>query len=82
MKLMMEENVGNTVSFIERAIDLQKEMKDNQYACSLISQIARKHILYHKNIEFRQIDKLVSANILSAKSKVPILMEKGSKDKS
>ncbi len=80
MKLMMAENAGNSNDFINYAIDLQKEFEKNYYAKSLIAQIARKHILYHQNINYKLIDKLISANIFSEKSRSYLLIERGSKD--
>lgn len=80
MELMMEENAGNTTEFISRAIALHKEIGDNPYARVLISQIARKHIIYNGSIDHRNIDRLISERILSKDSKSVILLEKGSKE--
>ncbi len=80
MELMMEENAGNTSEFITRAITLHKEIGEKPYARVLISQIARKHIIYNGNIDHRSIDRLISERILSKDSKGVILLERGSKD--
>ena len=81
MELMMEENVGNTSIFVEKAIDLAKEMKRNPYCSMLISLIARKHIMYTSGIDHRNIDKLLSGNVLSSKSKPTLLISQGKKEK-
>ncbi len=80
MKLMMDENAGNTEEFIKNAIALRKEFNNNPYAQTLIAQIARKHIMYHQNIDYRTIDKLVSGKVFSEKSKSTLLIERGTKD--
>lgn len=82
LKLMMEENTDNTSEFIERAIELREEMSNNPFAIHLICQICRKHIMYHKNIDHRQIDRLISGKVLSSKNKAALLVERGSKDNS
>lgn len=80
MKLMMEENEGNTEAFINSAIELRKEFEKNQYARTLIAQIARKHIMYHQNVDYRAIDRLISGKVFSEKSKATLLLERGAKD--
>ena len=82
MLLMMEENVGNTPEFVSRAITLRKELDSYPYARTLIAQIARKHIIYAANIDHRQIDRLVSGNVLSPVSKRTLLLDQGKKNKS
>ena len=80
MKLMMDENAGNTEAFISSAIELSKEFEKNQYARTLIAQIARKHIMFHQSVDYRTIDRLISGNVFSAKSKPSLLLERGAKD--
>ena len=77
MKLMMEENVGNTDVFIDKAIEAMKDFDANPYARMLVSQIARKHIIHTSSIDHRQIDKLISGDVLSAKSKPQLLLSQG-----
>lgn len=81
MELMMEENVGNTDVFIEKAIALSKEMERKPYARMLISQIARKHIVYTSSVDHRQIDKLLSGKVLSEKSRPNLLLTRGKEEK-
>lgn len=81
MELMMEENVGNTDVFVEKAIALSKEMERKPYAQMLISQIARKHIVYTSSVDHRQIDKLLSGKVLSEKSKPSLLLSRGKEDR-
>lgn len=82
MLLMMEENVGNTPEFVSRAITLRKEFNNCPYARTLIAQIARKHIIYTGNIDYRQIDRLLSGNVISSDSKTTLLLEQGKNSKS
>lgn len=82
LKLMMEENTDNTSVFIGKAIELREQFNNNPYAIHLIAQISRKHIMYHKNIDHRQIDQLISGKVLSNKSKATFLIDKGTKDNS
>lgn len=77
MLLMMEENVGNTSEFVSRAITLRKELDSCPYARMLIAQIARKHIIYTENIDYMQIDKLLSGKVMSSDSKTMLLLVKG-----
>ena len=77
----MEENVGNTDVFVEKAIALSKEMERKPYAQMLISQIARKHIVYTSSVDHRQIDKLLSGKVLSEKSKPSLLLSRGKEDR-
>ena len=81
MKLMMEENVGNTDVFIDKAIKAMEDFDANPYARMLVSQIARKHIMHTSSIDHRQIDKLISGKVLSSKSKPQLLLSQG-KEKS
>lgn len=81
MQLMMEENAGNTPEFISCAIALREELSAVPYAKTLIAQIARKHILYTPNIDYREIDKLVSGHIITPKGKKTFIIEQGSKAK-
>lgn len=79
LELMMEENAGNSELFVSKTIELRKEFENNSYASALVSQIARKHIIYHPNIDHKLIDKLISGKIFSEKSKSLLLLEKGKK---
>ncbi len=81
MQLMMEENVGNTEEFVSKAISLHDDLEKNPYAKMLIAKIARKHILYSSYINHRQIDRLISGNIISPKGKKMLIAEQGSKVK-
>jgi hypothetical protein len=80
MKLMMEENVGNTDVFIDRAIDAMESFDGNPYARMIVSQIARKHLIHTTNVDHRQIDKLISGKVLSSKSKSQLLLSQGKKE--
>ena len=77
LELMMEENAGNTPEFVQRAIQLREEL-DDVFARALIAQIARKHIIYNANIDHREIDRLLSKQVLSPDSKPNLLLSKGS----
>lgn len=81
MQLMMEENTGDTSTFITKAIQLKKQFTDNHFGIMLIAQIARKHIIYSDNIDYKQIDKLVSNGIFSPTGKKNLLLEQGVKKK-
>lgn len=81
MQLMMEENAGNTDEFISRAISLRKELDKNAYAKTLISQIAKVHIIYSSRIDHRQIDRLISGKIIAPQGKKTLLLEQGKKAK-
>ena len=74
---MMEENVGDTSVFVQKAISSCEDLKDNLYARMLIAQIARKHIIYTGSISHREVDKLLSGKVLSAESKPKLLLTKG-----
>ena len=80
-ELMMEENVGNTTEFVNRAISLRKELDDSLFARMLIAQIARKHLIYTSNVDHRDMDRLLSGNVLSAGNKASLLISKGIKSK-
>ena len=73
--LMMTENMGNTATFVTRALSLNESYKGNPFIQSLIKQIACKHIYYTYKIDYRQIDRLVSGNILSAKGSKAMLVQ-------
>ena len=77
LQLMMEENVGNTSEFVSRAVRLRKEIERIPYAQILVARIARKHIMYTGSIDHRQIDVLLSENVLSKKGKPSLLIGKG-----
>lgn len=78
MRLMMNENAGNTVDFVSKAVKLKDDLKNNSFAGMLISQIARKHMIYSDRIDYKQLDKLVSSGIFSPKGKKSLLLEQGS----
>ena len=77
MLLMMEENIGNTQEFVTKAISLRKDLGKDYYARTLISQIARKHILYKERVDHRQIDRLISGKVISTDNKTQLLLEQG-----
>lgn len=77
LRLMMEENTGNTQEFVTKAIELRKELDALPYAKALIAQIARKHIIYTSSIDHREIDKLLSGKVLAATTKPALLLSKG-----
>ena len=79
LELMMEENADDSDLFVSKAIELRKEFKNNSYASALISQIARKHVIYHSNINHKLIDRLISGKIFSENSKSSLLLERGQK---
>lgn len=82
MQLIMEENVCNTPEFVSKAISLRKQLENDPYAIMLIAQIARKHIMYTANIDYRQIDRLLSGKVISLDSKATLLIEQGKNSKS
>lgn len=82
MQLMMEENVGNSPEFVSKAILLRKQLENDPYAIMLIAQIARKHIIYTENLDYRQIDKLLSGKVISPESKKTLLIEQSKNSKS
>lgn len=82
LRLMMEENTGNTSEFVSKAVFLRKQLDNSPYAKMLIAQIARKHIIYTSNIDHRQIDKLLSGNVISPNNKANLLLEQGKKSNS
>ncbi len=82
MLLMMEENVGITSEFVSKAIALRKELDDCYYAKTLISQIARKHVILTDNIDHRQVDRLVSGKVISTSGKATLLLKQGKKGRS
>ena len=65
LRLMMQENVGDTSVFVQNAIALQREIGNDPYAKMLIGRIAYKHIIYQENIDSREISRLISGNIFS-----------------
>ena len=81
LRLMMEENVGNTAEFVQRAIALRKEVHDDHYARMLVAQIARKHIIYSGNIDHREVNKLLSGGVLATETKPSLLLAKGTGNK-
>lgn len=82
MQLLMEENAGNTPTFVNKAVQLREELESIPYARLLIALIARKHIIYTGDIDHRQIDKLQSGGVLSRRSKSSLLLDKGKMEKS
>ncbi len=81
MKLMMEENSNDSNEFVSKAISLFKENhgQNDMFVKSLISLITRKHIMY-SDVDRRQVDKLISAKVLSSKSKKELLLSRGKKE--
>ncbi len=79
MQLMMQENVGNTEEFVNKAVSLWSDLVESPYAKTLIAKIAWKHLVYNADIDHRQIDKLVSGRILSEKGKKRAFFEQGTK---
>ena len=69
--------MNDTSEFVQRAITLRKELLESPFAKMLVSQIARKHIIYNGNIDHREIDKLLSGDVLAAESKPTLLLSKG-----
>lgn len=82
MQLMMEENVGNSPEFVSKAILLRKQLANDPYATMLIAQIARKHIIYTENMDYRLVDKLLSGKVISPESKKTLLIEQSKNSKS
>lgn len=76
-ELMLEENTGNTSEFVQRAIALRKDLNESQMSVTLISQIARKHIIYNGNINHRELDRLLSGKVLLGKTKPSLLLSQG-----
>lgn len=79
MRLMFEENLGKNSNFVSNAIELFKKYKSDPFVQMLISQIARKHIIYNFDIDHNQIERLISGGILSNKSKPLLLLEQRNK---
>lgn len=77
LRLMMQENTGDTAAFVQDAIALQKEIGADPYAKMLIARIAYKHIIYQENIDSRAISRLISGNVLNERSKPTLLLSKG-----
>lgn len=77
LRLMMQENTGDTAAFVQDAIALQKEIGADPYAKMLIGRIAYKHIIYQENIDSRAISRLISGNVLNERSKPTLLLSKG-----
>ena len=82
LRLMMQENVGDTSVFVQNAIALQREIGNDPYAKMLIGRIAYKHIIYQENIDSREISRLISGNILNDRSKTTLLLSKESASQS
>ena len=76
-ELMLEENTGNTSEFVQRAIALRKDLDNSPFSVMLISQIARKHIIYNGNINHRELNRLLSGNVLSSEKKTSLLLTQG-----
>lgn len=81
MKLMFEENLGKNSNFVSNAIELFKKYESDPFVRMLISQIARKHIIYNFDINHSQVERLISAGILSNKGKPLLLLEQRNKKK-
>lgn len=80
LNLMMEDNSGNSASFVDKAVKLNDYYSDNFFIQSLITRIARKHIIYTPHIDRRQIDRLLSGKILSSRGKKQILLDQHRKN--
>lgn len=79
MKLMFEENLGKNSNFVSSAIELFRKYKSDPFIQMLISQIARKHIIYNFDVDHNQIERLISGGVLSNKSKPFLLLEQRNK---
>ena len=77
MQLMMEENTGDTDEFVTRASDFRDKYDSQPFVKMVVAQIARKHIIYNPDIDHRQVDKLISAKVLTPQSKKSLLLEQG-----
>ena len=75
MQLMMEENTGDTDEFVTKVLDFRDKYDSQHFVKMVAAQIARKHIIYNPDIDYRQVDKLVSAKVLSPQSKKSLLIE-------
>lgn len=78
--LMMWENCGNTKDFISNASKLYNEYSSKPFERSLISNIAYKHIINNSEIDRREIDRLISSDILKNSDKKDILIKGISKN--
>ena len=58
-----------------RSVELMRQSSGNAFISSLISRVARKHIVYTPNISHVLVDKLVSGKVLSPSSKKAMLIE-------
>lgn len=76
-ELMLEENAGNTTEFVQRAITLRNELDRSPFARMMIAQIARKHIIYKDKIDHRELNKLLSGNVLNSERKPSLLLSQG-----
>lgn len=73
--LMMFDNAGDSSAFVSRAVELKRQINGNAFVSSLLSRVARKHMVYTPSISHSLVDKLVSANVLSPSSKKAALIE-------
>ena len=73
--LMMFDNAGDSSAFVSRSVELMRQSSGNAFISSLISRVARKHIVYTPNISHVLVDKLVSGKVLSPSSKKAMLIE-------
>ena len=73
-ELMMEENVGNTSVFVDRAVKLFKDFDGSPYGRMLIYLVARKHLIYTGSINHKSIDELISGGVFSKDNKPSILI--------
>lgn len=76
----MWENCGNTKDFISNASKLYNEYSSKPFERSLISNIAYKHIINNSEIDRREIDRLISSDILKNSDKKDILIKGISKN--
>lgn len=82
MQLIMEENTKNSPSFVNKAIELYKQNENNIFVKVLITQIARKHVFYSKEMDFKLLNKLTSNHILTEQNKKKLLMGQIKKNES
>lgn len=74
LRFMMEENADRSDEFVKKAVEFRQECENNPYLKMVITQIVRKHIIFHSSIDHTLIDKLISGKVLSIKSKPSLLL--------
>lgn len=78
--LMMYENAGDSSAFVSKAIDVISQVNGDYFVSSLVSRIARKHVIFTPNISHSLVDKLISGHVFSSKSKKTMLIEQRSRE--